>query len=650
MAERKVIVLTGADGNDYDIRDEELHQGIGSIPLGNTVEGQISALENGKVPTTRKVNNKDLSSDITLVGTDIPVSSSDNTKVDSALANKVPTTRKVNNKALSSDVTLYGSDIPVSALDNTKLDTAIGDLKSAIDETATYETYANLFDKTAILTGKGLQVGSGHTINDVVDIPTLNVSGIIEVDGGQTYKSNSVLFGNNTARIYGYRDTGIYGGGIDPTISDGVCTYSIPALIKYVRFEYGPATVNIDQYMFVKGNLPSEYEPYGKHLVGGELYDVEQELLSKISDVDAKVGGLDIRNKLFCVANTIDDNGFTQGAYPDGSTGQIVTNASWTTFWCSDYTPILGGVTYYYNKIYFGGHFAFYDADQNFISGYEGVSVPNPFTSPTNAAYVRFLVVSSTVGAARDAWLNIINEAPEDTTTKYGFDKNTIFLADVDNPCDYSGNEISAFNKIICIGDSITEGTFNHNEGGTMQYVVYGKYSYPTYLTKLCGVETYNAGVGGYTSVQWWNNKQSMITSGYDCAIINLGINDALTGVSTSDTQTALTNIVNALKTANNNIKIFMATVVPAYSDGNTQFDAVNAVIKAVATANGCYVVDLSQYSHARQATVCEAGHLTAWGYCQLAKDYIAAISYIMSKNRDAFKFIQFIGTTYSYA
>ena len=138
MATRKVTVFTGADGNDYDVRDEAAQQsiatisnGIGSVPSGQTVEGQISALESGKVPTTRKVNNKALSSDITLVGTDIPVSSSDSTKVDSALASKVPNTRKVNNKALSSDVNLVGSDIPVSALDNTKLDVAITDLKSA---------------------------------------------------------------------------------------------------------------------------------------------------------------------------------------------------------------------------------------------------------------------------------------------------------------------------------------------------------------------------------------------------------------------------------------------------------------------------------------------------------------------------------------
>ena len=44
MADRKVTVLTGADGNDYDIRDDELWESVGTIPEGSTVEGQISDL------------------------------------------------------------------------------------------------------------------------------------------------------------------------------------------------------------------------------------------------------------------------------------------------------------------------------------------------------------------------------------------------------------------------------------------------------------------------------------------------------------------------------------------------------------------------------------------------------------------------------
>lgn len=80
-----VSVVTDINDN-MDILDSK----IGAVPSGETVEGQIGA--------------------------------------------KVPTTRKINNKALSSDVTIMGSDIPMNSLDNTKLDVAVGDLKSAFEQ------------------------------------------------------------------------------------------------------------------------------------------------------------------------------------------------------------------------------------------------------------------------------------------------------------------------------------------------------------------------------------------------------------------------------------------------------------------------------------------------------------------------------------
>lgn len=56
----------------------------------------IDALATGAVPSTRKVNNKALSSDITLTASDVGA---------------VPTSRTVNSKALSSDISLTASDV-----------------------------------------------------------------------------------------------------------------------------------------------------------------------------------------------------------------------------------------------------------------------------------------------------------------------------------------------------------------------------------------------------------------------------------------------------------------------------------------------------------------------------------------------------------
>lgn len=63
----------------------------------------LSPANIGAVPTSRKVNNKALSSDITLSASDVSA---------------VPTTRKVNNHALSADVTVTKSDVGLSKVNN----------------------------------------------------------------------------------------------------------------------------------------------------------------------------------------------------------------------------------------------------------------------------------------------------------------------------------------------------------------------------------------------------------------------------------------------------------------------------------------------------------------------------------------------------
>lgn len=83
----------------------------------------------GAVPATRKVNNKPLTSDITLTATDIGAAASDHTHTaaqvgaaasdhthTAAQVGAVPTTRKVNNKALSADITLTAEDVGAATL------------------------------------------------------------------------------------------------------------------------------------------------------------------------------------------------------------------------------------------------------------------------------------------------------------------------------------------------------------------------------------------------------------------------------------------------------------------------------------------------------------------------------------------------------
>jgi hypothetical protein len=112
------------------------------------------------------------------------------------------------------------------------------------------------------------------------------------------------------------------------------------------------------------------------------------------------------------------------------------------------------------------------------------------------------------------------------------------------DPISYSGNEIQAFTRGICIGDSVTEGTLDHS-GGTFNKA---GTSYPAVLKRLTGLDITNAGIAGVTSKTWYETSLDSSTnwgdwvnnewfwreptgtqldySGYDFAIIHLGIND----------------------------------------------------------------------------------------------------------------------------
>ena len=101
---------------------------VGAIPTNRTVNGKalssnisLSSSDVGAVPTSRKVNNKALSADISLSAGDVgavPTSRtvngkalSSNISLSSSDVGAVPTSRTINGKALSSDISLSSSDV-----------------------------------------------------------------------------------------------------------------------------------------------------------------------------------------------------------------------------------------------------------------------------------------------------------------------------------------------------------------------------------------------------------------------------------------------------------------------------------------------------------------------------------------------------------
>lgn len=93
-----------ASGAKYKINGTALAASdVGAVPTTRTVNSKalsanisLTASDVGAVPTTRKVNSKALSADISLAASDVGA---------------VPTTRTVNSKALSADISLTASDV-----------------------------------------------------------------------------------------------------------------------------------------------------------------------------------------------------------------------------------------------------------------------------------------------------------------------------------------------------------------------------------------------------------------------------------------------------------------------------------------------------------------------------------------------------------
>ena len=307
-----------------------------------------------------------------------------------------------------------------------------------------------------------------------------------------------------------------------------------------------------------------------------------------------------------------------------------------------------------------------------------------------------------------DDWFEIIN-FPE--TGIYGYDKRTYggndyansftFTATTypsgggsgggngsvslpENPIKYTGKEIQVFSRGICIGDSVTDGSFDNNEGGA----IIKKFSYPAVLSRLTGFEIANAGIAGMTSQTWyeaslnsdphwgkWVNQEwvwnmdppntgndiissTLDYSGFDFAIIHLGINDLAPlydGSGVLETiltnfETYMNNIISKLQIANNGIKLFIATIIPTYATPlNPNYEALNERIKEIVEYTGnAYLLDLNEYSEIATSEAYSVTHPTALGYQKLATEIYAMISYIIKNNLNDFKYVQFIGTNYT--
>ncbi len=352
--------------------------------------------------------------------------------------------------------------------------------------------------------------------------------------------------------------------------------------------------------------------------------------------------------------NFINLNNLYEG-YINGNTSNKGNVVYADGFKCTDYIELKPNTTYYRSGLWHR-YYAFYDADKNYITGADNSEnatiISNPFTIPEGAVYGRFTITPSNTAAI---WISTNNKEPKNYGFYYGITVEKA-INSIENPCEYNGTDVSTFRKCLCIGDSLTAGTMNYNADGTTNYTSIPGTSYPDYFNKICGVNTKNLGHGGKTSQEWYEQEKDSDLSGYDVAIIQLGVNDAIRYGTWGETSiNAFENIVTKLQNENKNIIRFVANIIPAISYSSSNILNMSSKIYEWATEKNTVdkriiPLDIQKYGHTKNKDDYNCGHLSAYGYWRLAMDYVSYISYVMANdNSHVFKEIQFIGTDYSY-
>lgn len=235
-----------------------------------------------------------------------------------------------------------------------------------------------------------------------------------------------------------------------------------------------------------------------------------------------------------------------------------------------------------------------------------------------------------------------------------------------DNPTLYRGMDIVAFNKGVCIGDSLTVGSLNTtdaqgNAGPNLQDLRGRDFmlarNYPAKLSRLTGIDLTMLGAGGKTSGYVYEtfieNNENL--GGNEFAIIQLGRNDIEQppigyGGWGQDSITAFTNIIRKLQEVNNGIKIFVCNDTSIVGN-KEKTELVTGIEQFVAELNDPDVIllDMWKYGRLNMTNAYQCGHLSQYGYYRLAQDYCNYISWYMHTHKEEFRFIQFIGTNYIY-
>lgn len=239
------------------------------------------------------------------------------------------------------------------------------------------------------------------------------------------------------------------------------------------------------------------------------------------------------------------------------------------------------------------------------------------------------------------------------------------YTVDDSTPTEYMGKEISVFDNILCIGDSLIAGGGNQPAGispdqsKASRTVDGAMYSIPTQLSKMYGMETTNWGISGATTESWYNHYSAQSWSGHDAALLYIGSNDynyvTTQGMTIAEgaekSYTYLKNIISKLKTDNVGIRIFLCTLNPGSTKGAYAQYRIPLIAKMRQIADeepSVFLIDMNTYGTLETYSPYHNGHPTPIGYNLMAKEMGSYISWTINNKPQSFKWIRWIGTEYA--
>lgn len=217
---------------------------------------------------------------------------------------------------------------------------------------------------------------------------------------------------------------------------------------------------------------------------------------------------------------------------------------------------------------------------------------------------------------------------------------------------------INIFNRVCCIGDSLTSGHMQNPDGETI--ASNKDYAYPAFMSKLTGSKWYNCGISGANVLTWqsyggWNQvdnigKCQLYVIGLmvnDCSESERGIPVGTSADIHTSAQTyyaGLSKIIDGIYNRNPKAHIFVMNPPKTSEIYQPYQNAVRAVTSSY-NSDKIHCIELSSDLYVNSSFTGDelAGHWTATGYEQMAEILAYSFSKYINENVTKFQDVAFI-------